>query len=136
VNDHLFCQGRVWLPDGVASVRIAYRETPEITVPVSDNAFMFTPPLPMPRVAAELKRLEPRIVATRRTTAQRRVTLQWDRTVDETDPTRIEWLDNAGGLIRTINPPTAASNSVTSVGNLKAPLEGSTTLKRSGSSTP
>jgi hypothetical protein len=125
------------VPDGVASVRIAYRETPEITVPVSENAFMFTPPLPTPRVAAELKRLEPRIVATRSTTARRRrVTLQWDKAVDETDPTRIEWLDNAGGLIRTINPPTAASSSVTSVGNLDAPLEGSITLKRSSSSPP
>jgi hypothetical protein len=124
------------VPDGVSSVRIAYRETPKITVPVSENAFMFKPPLPTARVAAELKRLEPRILATRHTTAQRRVTLQWDKTVDETDPTRIEWLDNAGGLIRTINPPTAASSSVTSVGNLKAPLEGSTTLKRSRSSPP
>ena len=26
------------VPDGVASVQIAYRETPEITVPVSENA--------------------------------------------------------------------------------------------------
>jgi hypothetical protein len=110
------------VPDGVASVRIAYLETPEITVPVSENAFMFTPPPPTPRVAAELKRLEPRIVGTRRTTAlRRRVTSQWNKTVDETDPTRIEWLDNTGGLIRTINPPTVASNSLTSVGNLDAP---------------
>jgi hypothetical protein len=125
------------VPDGVASVRIAYSETPEITVPVSENAFTFTPPLPTPRVAAELKRLEPRIVATRLTAAQRRrVTLQWNKTVDETEPTRIEWLDNADELIRTISPPTIASSSLTSVGNLDAPVEGGFTLKRSRASSP
>ncbi len=112
-------------PDGVASVRIAYRETPPIVVPVSENAFWFTPPPPTPRVEAELKRLEPSIFATHLTQAQRRrVTLQWDEAVDETEPTKIEWLDNASRPIRTISPPTAASSSVTSVGNLRAPIEG------------
>ncbi len=118
------------VPDGVVSVRIAYRETPAIVVPVSENAFLFRPPPPTPRVEAELKRLEPAIVSTHLTTAQRRrIALQWDKTVDETDPTRIEWLDNAGGLVRALSPPTAGSNSATSVGNLRAPLEASTTLK-------
>ena len=113
------------VPDGVASVRIAYRETPPIVVPVSENAFWFTPPPPTPRVEAELKRLEPEVFATRHSPAQsRRVTSQWDNTVHETEPTKIEWLDNAGELLRTINPPTAASSSVTSVGNLRAPIEG------------
>jgi hypothetical protein len=113
------------VPDGVASVRIAYRETPPIVVRVSEDAFLFTPPPPTPRVEAELKRLEPSIVATHLTTAQRRrFTLQWDEAVHETEPTKIEWLNNAGGLVRTISPPTAASSSVTSVGNLRAPIEG------------
>ncbi len=94
-------------------------------MPVSENAFWFTPPSQTPRVEAELKRLEPSIVATHLTTAQRRrFTLQWDKTVHETKPTKIEWLDNAGGLVRTINPPVAAGNSSTSVGNLRAPVEG------------
>jgi hypothetical protein len=134
------------VPDGVASVRIAYRETPAIVVAVSENAFLFTPPPPTPRVEAELKRLirlerlerlEPAIVTTHPTTAQRptaqrrRITLQWDKTVEETEPTRIEWLDSAGRLVRALSPPTAESNSATSVGNLDAPLEGSFTLKRS-----
>jgi hypothetical protein len=131
-------------PDGVASVRIDYRETPAIVVAVSENAFLFTPPPPTPRVEAELKRLkrrmEPVIVTTDPATAQRptaqrrRITLQWDKTVDETEPTRIEWLDSAGRLVRALSPPAAESNSATSVGNLDAPLEGSITLKRSRSS--
>ncbi|MGH2865274.1 MAG: hypothetical protein ACRDJX_08505 [Solirubrobacteraceae bacterium] len=113
------------VPDGVASVRIAYRGTPPVVVPVSENAFWFTPPPPAPRVAAELKRLEPDVVATHLSRAQRRrFTLQWEEAVQETEPTKIEWLDNAGGLARTISPPTAASSSLTSVGNLRAPIEG------------
>jgi len=113
------------VPDGVASVRIVYRETPPIVVPASENAFLFTPAPPTPRVEAELKRLEPSIFATHLTQAQRRrVTLQWDEAVHETEPAKIEWLDNTGGLVRAINPPTAASTSVTSVGNLRAPIEG------------
>jgi hypothetical protein len=123
------------VPDGVASVRIAYRETPAIVVAVSENAFLFTPPPPTPRIEAELKRLEPAIVTTHLTTAQRRrITLQWDKAVDETGPTRIEWLDSAGRLVRSLSPPTAESNSTTSVGNLNAPIEGSITLKRFRSS--
>jgi hypothetical protein len=118
------------VPDGVASVRITYQETPAIVVPVSENTFLFTPPPPTPRVEAELKRLEPAIVGTRLTMAQRRhIMSQWDKTVNETDPTRIEWLGSAGGLIRALSPPTAESNSATSVGNLDAPLEGRTALK-------
>lgn len=126
------------VPDGVASVRIDYRETPAIGVAVSENAFLFTPPPPTPRVEAELKRLEPAIVTTHPITAQRptaqrrRITLQWDKTVNETEPTRIEWLDSADRLVRALSPPTAESNSATSVGYLDAPIEGSITLKRSG----
>ncbi len=137
------------VPDGVASVRIDYRETPAVGVAVSENAFLFTPPPPTPRVEAELKRLERLerqerqepvvIVSTHPTTAQRptaqrrRITLQWDKTVDETEPTRIEWLDSAGRPVRALSPPTAESSSATSVGNLDAPVE-SSTLKRSRSS--
>jgi hypothetical protein len=125
------------VPDGVASVRIAYRETPAVVVPVSENAFMFTPPPPTPRVKAELKRLYPGVVATHLSKAQRRrITLQWDKTVDETEPTNIEWLNSSGVLVRALSPPTAESYSATSVGNLDAPLEGSTTVKSSRSSSP
>jgi hypothetical protein len=124
------------VPDGVSSVRIDYRETPPIVVPVSENAFWFTSPPPTSRVEAELKRLEPAIVTMHLTRAQRRRSrLQWDEAVDETEPTKIEWLNNAGRLVRTISPPTAASISGTSVGDLRAPIESTTTLKRSRSST-
>jgi hypothetical protein len=114
------------VPDGVASVRIAYRATAPIVVPVSENVFLFMPPPPTPRVKADLKRLVRGLVDKHLTKAQRRsITMQYDKTVAETDPTKIEWLDNGGGLVRASSAPTAGSNSATSVGgNLRAPIEG------------
>ncbi|HYM45911.1 MAG TPA: hypothetical protein VES65_07090 [Solirubrobacteraceae bacterium] len=113
------------VPDGVASVRITYRATAPIVVPVSENALLFTPPPPTLRLKADLKRLEHRLEDSHLTKTQRRsITMRWDKTVAETDPTKIEWLANIGGLVRAISAPTATSNSVTSVGNLRAPIEG------------
>src|ERR1700683_3738747 len=95
------------VPDCVASVRISYREMPTIIVAVGENAFLFTPPPLTPRVEAKLKRmirLERTIVTRHPTTAQRRRnTLQWDKTVDETEPTRIEWLDSTGRMVRSLS---------------------------------
>ncbi len=63
------------------------------------------------------------------TKAQRlTATKKWNKAFGGTYPIRIEWLDSAGGLVRALSPPTAESNSTTSVGNLDAPLEASTTL--------
>jgi hypothetical protein len=63
---------------------------------------------------------------------RRKITIEYNNAFTGTYPTRIEWLNSAGGLVRTLNPPTAESISATSVGNLLAPIEGSFTLKRSG----
>jgi hypothetical protein len=128
------------VPDGVASVRIAYRETPTIVVPVSENAFLFTPPPPTPRVKAALrKRPKPRIVVIKhaitmaefRRIASRRIASPWDKILGETHLTRIEWLNRAGLLVRALSPPANESNSATSVGDLRAPLEGATSIKPS-----
>jgi hypothetical protein len=108
------------VPDGVASVRIAFRETPTITEPVRENAFMFTPPSPSPRIASELRRLAPAIAG-----RNRRLIAKWDKTVEETDPTRLEWLNSVGRVIRVISRPAAG----TSVGNLLAPQTASTTSR-------
>ncbi len=69
------------VPDGVASVRITYRDTAPIVAKLN-KAFGGNCPI------------------------------------------RIEWLDSARRLVRAIGPPTAESNSTTSVGNLRAPIEG------------
>jgi hypothetical protein len=113
------------VPNGIASVRIAYRAAAPIVVPISENSFLFTPPPPPLRLADDLKRLEPELTDKHLTKAQRRrITIQWEKIMTETDPTKIEWLNNAGGLVRAISAPVAGSNSVTSVGDLRAPVGG------------
>lgn len=125
-SDSLIRQPTIELvPDGVASVRIAYREASTIGVGVSENAFLFTPPPVVPRVAAELKRLEPKLFAPHLSAAERRrITLKWNQTASETSPKKIEWLDGAGRTVRIINSPNPRSGLVTSVGSLRAPVEG------------
>ncbi len=113
------------VPDGVASVRISYREAPAITVSASNNAFMFTPPPPRPRIAAELKRLWSSIAGAHVTMAERdRSTVQWDRVVNATNPTRLEWLDRAGRVVRVIDAPAVGHYAATSVGDFRAPIRG------------
>ena len=94
-------------------------------VSVSSNAFMFTPSPPTPRVAAELKRLGPSIAGAHVTMAERdRSTVQWAKVVHETSPTRLEWLDRAGRVVRVIDAPAVGLDSATSVGDFRAPIEG------------
>jgi hypothetical protein len=119
------------VPDGVASVRITYRDRAPIVVRVKEDAFLLTPPpAPHDRLDAYLRGLLPRLLGQHVTKAQQlTATNEWNKAFTGTYPTRVEWLDGAGGLVRALNPPTAESNSTTSVGNLDAPLEASTTLK-------
>jgi YD repeat-containing protein len=78
------------------------------------------------------KRFAPHLTPAQR----RRVTLTWNQTVNETGRTKSEWFESAGGLARALGPPTAERNSATSVGNLEAPVEASTTLNGSRSLRP
>ena len=113
------------VPDGVASVRITYREAPPMVASVDENAFSFTPPPPGPHASAELKRLEPKVVSSHLTGTQRRsIISQWNQAVNQTAPTKIEWLDATGAVVRIINPPNPRRRSTTSVGDLDAPAEG------------
>jgi len=113
------------VPDGVASVRIVYPSHVQIVASVSENAFLLTPPRP-PRspLEAYLMRLVHKILDGRLSTTERnKITIQYNKAFTGTYPTRIEWLDSAGGLVRAISPPNAQTNSATSVGDLRAPLE-------------
>ena len=65
-----------------------------------------------------------------------RITIEYNNAFIGTYPTRIEWLDSTGGLLRALSPPTAQSISATSIGGLLAPTEGSFTLERPRSSYP
>jgi len=133
------------VPDGVAAVRISYRARAPIVVPVSDNAIVFAPPPPSPRVATARKRLGSLKTVggycsrggthsrwschfTRLTKAQQRqrkkAVAEYDAAAAADGPTKVEWLDRAGGLMRTIDPPTARRIAAISVGDLRAPIRG------------
>jgi hypothetical protein len=124
------------IPDGVASVRITYQATAPIIAHVSENAFLLTPPpTPTTPLDTELKQLLHRQRGKHISVAERRrITIEYNNAFTGTYPTRIEWLDSAGGLVRALSPPTAERISATSVGSLLAPIEGGFTLKRSRSS--
>jgi hypothetical protein len=132
VSDFLGQEPTVELvPDGVASVRTTYRDRVPIVVRVKEDAFLLTPPpAPHDRLDAYLRGLMSKVVGEHVTkTQQLTATKKWNKAFGGTYPIKIEWLDNAGGLVRALNPPTAESNSATSVGNLDAPLEVSESLK-------
>lgn len=104
------------VPDGVAAVRITYLDRPPVIVVVSENAFAFTPPPAPPSVAAAIRRLQGRALSGNPS--------QYNKALVQTDPTRLEWLNHAGAVIRTIEPPTKASVEATSIGGIRAPIEG------------
>jgi hypothetical protein len=47
-----------------------------------------------------------------------------DEIVHETDPTKLEWLDSAGRVVRVVNAPAAGRGAATSIGDLRAPMGG------------
>ncbi len=118
------------VPDGIASVRIVYRATAPIVADVSENAFLLIPPTaPRSRLDSELKKLVGRLVGGHLTKTQRiTITTEYNRAYVNTYPTRIEWLNSAGEPVRALSPPTAESESATSVGDLGAPIEVSVSL--------
>jgi hypothetical protein len=114
------------VPDGVAMVRVTYRVHSPIVMQVNENTFLLTPPAtPRSGLNAEMRRLLHKLEEKHLTKSQRlRITNRWNKGFTSTYPTRIEWLDGSGGLMRTIYPPTAESGSSTSVGDLRAPIGG------------
>ncbi len=100
------------VPDGVASVRISYPSAPAILAAVSENAYVFAPPTAL---VSEAKRVLKKIVQgltgkSPRTTAQRkrearRLERQLEAVLVKVEPTKVEWLDAAGGLVRSTPRP-------------------------------
>ncbi len=94
------------VPDGVAAVRVTYRGRAPIVVSVNENAFAFTPPSCPPRMAAGLRQLQEHVVTGNPS--------RYNRALLQTDPTKIEWLNRAGGVTRVIELPTRKSVEATS----------------------
>lgn len=96
------------VPDGVASVRLIYRDGISLTAAVSEDAYQYTPP---PKLVERAKRLlieevkgtrkHPNKAQRRRERAHRRAL---KRAVAALAPTQVLWLDAAGQALRTIDP--------------------------------
>jgi hypothetical protein len=117
-----FSQGPIvgLVPDGVASVRIAYPSGTQIEASVGENAFAFTPPQAPIRRARDLVKGVVRELASGRPAKAKRLTRAQVRRLQkayvnlirralaELEPSRAEWLNAAGAPIRTIARPQPA----------------------------
>jgi hypothetical protein len=118
------------VPDGVASVRIDYRTVAPIVAGVSENAFVFTAPKALIRRLGEtLRSVIGAALSTHHgkarqlTKAQKRHTQRveekaLEKALLQAEPTRVEWLDGSGALVRSISPPPSPFD------NSHAPIDG------------
>ena len=100
------------VPDGVATVRLAYRGGDVINAPVSENAFMFTPPRgPIEHAKAEFKRLR-RVFenermhrhGTKRQHSVDKVLKALTHVISQLPPKQVQWLDASGHVLRSFTP--------------------------------
>jgi hypothetical protein len=97
-------------PDGVATVRLLYRNGSVVVAPVVNNVFSFTPPerlikeakVGVQRFERELRK-EPR---SRRPHALRRLAKLFREALDGVRPQTVEWLAANGQPVRIFRPRT------------------------------
>jgi hypothetical protein len=102
------------VPDGVASVRVTGPGKESVTSPVSENAYLYTPTPHDVKLAAHVFHAvftehEPK----HPTKAQRRRALhRFERALREvvtrTKPSKVEWLDATGKVLKTVRRPPGA----------------------------
>jgi hypothetical protein len=120
------------VPDGVATVRLTYRDGATITAPVSENAFTFTPPRPpVARAKAALKRLD-RVfeleVKSRHTLThhakrqlqryERVASKLLQRALSELPPKQVQWLDANGHVLRSFTPRRDRNSVLVTIGSI------------------
>ncbi|MEA2214580.1 MAG: hypothetical protein QOK19_141 [Solirubrobacteraceae bacterium] len=115
---HLFHSGEpvaLLVPDGVGDVRITGPGKAAVTVPVSENSYVYTPPSGIVKLTAVLlhKLFRAEQLPAHPTKAQRRRAFQrFERTLEEvanrTEPSKVEWLGAAGAVVRTTRRPSNA----------------------------
>jgi hypothetical protein len=112
------------VPDGVARVRISGPGTRVVSAPASENAYLFTPSPADVRLAAHLFRglfrahqpAHPNKAQRRR--AERRFVRTLREVATRTEPSKVEWLDATGKVLKTARHPPAAA--IFGVGILRA----------------
>jgi hypothetical protein len=99
------------VPDGVASVRMTGPGRRVTTIPVSENAYLYTP---APGSVHELSRAFRRLANERypkhptkrqRRRAEREFRKVTEEALEKTTPGRVEWLNAAGSVLRTVKRP-------------------------------
>lgn len=94
------------MPDGVAAVRLSYRNGTVIDAPVvNENVVSFTPPRAL--VDREHKKVETalhRVEHEHGSNGSARLIKAFLRIVTEVAPKSVEWLDGNGHLIKAMSP--------------------------------
>jgi hypothetical protein len=106
------------VPDGVASVRVSYETAAPVVATTAENVYTLIPPRGLVlREHKRLAKLSHRLEHDRHATKaeQRRLLHVFlkaiEKAIAEAEPRKVEWLDSAGELVRSIAPPsTGASN--------------------------
>jgi hypothetical protein len=99
------------VPDGVATVRATFSSAVE-NEPVSENAYLFSPPAALIQREKELLKrllsgtLNKHLSKTQRSRAERRTSRLLGAAVKAIEPSKLEWLNAAGGVVQTLRPPT------------------------------
>lgn len=112
------------VPDGVATVRLTYRDGMTISIPVSENTFVFTSPqAPLKHALATLKRLARRLPHGHLTKRQRRRREQLTiellvHVLRLTQPTHAQWLDSSGRVLRGFTPHAGSRKALLSSGSI------------------
>lgn len=94
------------VPDGVATVRLTYRNGNVVSAAVSDNFFTFTPPQgPVKRALRRSHHIEQ--LLNKNYDNRRKVSALLKRLVGvigRAAPSKIDWLDATGQVVRSLNP--------------------------------
>jgi hypothetical protein len=95
------------VPDGVATVRVAFGDGTAASAAVTENAYLLSLPSSFVRHAVRLLHAAYRHLEERHTSRaeRRRYAAQLDSAIAFTVPSRIEWLSPGGGVVKLIKPP-------------------------------
>lgn len=112
------------VPDDVATIRISYRETAPVLVGVKNNAYLFTPPPVGSEMRAKMDKIKREYRRMRLSLRQQNaLARRWNKVAREAEPVKVEWLGRSGKVIHSVVSK-GDEKSGTSVGSLRAPIEG------------
>ncbi len=103
------------VPDGVAAVRLGYRDGMAITATVSEDVYAYTPPRDLVRHAESVLARSfasppsKHLSKSQRKRRERRLIRLIERTFAQLVPAKVQWLGPSGQVLRTMTPSGASS---------------------------